>query len=185
MRPALLGLLLLLALPAVGRAERYRVKDAGGFQPLGQAVEFADRYRWQSYTVDFDLSLEDNNRSLGRGSKLKLRVERRGGGSWSYTCKAKGRSPMTANINFLYGKGISVVAECPLPPKEFAKAVDLDPADVGAPSLLFQVNLQDGKASPGAQKGVVFAPSVSIDASELNAYAAAAQDGLAVVFRSK
>jgi len=184
MRTALFGLLLLVAVPGVCRAEKYRVKDTGGFQPLGQAVEFADRYRWQSYTVDFDLSLEDNNRALSRGSKLKLRVERRGGGSWSYTCKAKGRSPMTANINFLFGKGISVVAECAIPPKEFAQAVDLDPADVGAPSLLFQVNIEDGKATPGAQKGIFFAPAVSIDAAELNAYAAAAQDGLAVVFRS-
>ncbi len=180
-----LPLLLVLALPGVCRAERYRVKDSGDFQPQGQAVEFADRYRWQGYQVDFKLDLDDSGRALSRDSKLWVRIERRGGGSWSYTCKAKGAAPMTANVNFLYGKGVSIVAKCPIPPKAFAKAVDLEAEDVGRPNLLFQVRVEDGKASPGAQKGFTFEPMIPIAAAELNAYAAAAQDGLAVVFQSK
>lgn len=182
MRPALLALL--LSVPALCRAETYRIKDQGDFQPQGQAVEFADRFRWQSYSVDFKLELENGAHALARGSKLWLKIVRRDGSKWSYTCKAKGRSPMTANINFLYGSGVSVVAECRIPPKDFADAVDLDQEDVGAPILVFQVNVNEGKAAPGAQRGIAFDAAAPIEASELNAYAAAAQDSLAVVFHS-
>jgi hypothetical protein len=184
MKTSLLALSLLLAIPSLCSAEQYSIKDTGDFAPAGQRVEFADRYGWRSYKVDFDFSLEDNGRSLSKGSKLKVTIARRDGSSWTYTCKAKGRDPMSANINFLFGKGISVVADCKIPEKQFAKAVDLDPQDVGFPNLVFQAIIQDGEIRPGAHRGVYFVPGGQIESTDLNAYALAGDDGLAVVFRS-
>ena len=113
-------------------------------------------------------------------------VTKRDGKKWDFTCKAKGNSPLTANINYLFGKGISVVSECRIPEKEFAKAVDLDAQDVGLPNLVFQVVIQDGEVRPGAQRGLYFVPGGQIESSELNAYAMNNEDptSLAVVFRS-
>lgn len=175
---------LLFALPGLCAAEQYAIKDAGDFAPAGQRVEFADRYGWTSYKVDFDFGLDDSGRTLSRSSKLRVTINRRDGSSWSYTCKAKGRDAMSANINHLYGRGISVVADCKIPEKEFAKAVDLDAQDVGFPNLVFQALIQDGKVSVGAHRGVYFVPGGQIESSDLNGYAAAGDDGLAVVFRS-
>ena len=177
-------LAVLLAVPGFCAAEKYSLKDSGDFAPVGQRVEFADRYGWRGYRVEFDFGLLDGGRALTRDSKLTVRIARRDGSEWSYTCKAKGRDPMTANINFVYGKGISVVAECHIPEKEFAKSVDLHPDDVGRPNLVFQALIQDGQITPGAQRGVYFLQAGQIESSDLNAYALNGQDGLAVVFRS-
>ena len=165
-------------------AERHSLKDAGDFAPAGHRVEFADRYGWRSYTAQFDFALDDTGRALTNNSKLWVKIERRDGSSWSYTCKAKGRDPMTANVNYLLGRGVSVVAECRIPESDFAKAVDLHPSDVGFPNLVFQVLIQDGKVRPGAQRGVHFVQGGAIESSDLNAYASNAADGLAVIFRS-
>lgn len=182
MKLTLLAVLLLL--PGLARAEQYSVKDQGDFEPNGTRVEFADRYGWVGYKVDFDFGLDDGGKTLSRRSKLKVTIERRDGSSWTYTCKAKGKDAMTANVNFLYGKGISVVADCKIPEKQFAKAVDLDAEDVGFPNLVFQAIIQDGQVRPGAQRGVYFMPGGQIESTDLNAYASSGSDGLAVVFRS-
>lgn len=173
---------LLLAAPACA-AEKYSINDSGDFAPTGQRVEFYDRYGWRSYSVDFDFGL-DEGRTLSRDSKLKLKIQRRNGKSWTFSCKAKGRDAMTANINFLYGKGISVAAECRIPEKEFGRAVDLDPRDVGFPTLIFQAIVSEGQVQPGSQRGIYFLPGGDISTSELAAYASNPEDGLAVVFRS-
>jgi hypothetical protein len=174
----------LLAVPGLCFAEKYAIKDNGDFVPNGQRVEFHDRYGWVSYNVEFDFGLDDGGRALSRGSKLKIKIAKRDGSTWTHTCKAKGREAMSANINYLYGKGISVVADCRIPEKSFAKAVGLDPADVGFPNLVFQVIVQDGQVRPGAQRGVYFVPGGQIESSDLNSYASNGADGLAVVFRS-
>jgi hypothetical protein len=179
-------LAVLLLLPGVSFAEKYSLKDQGDFMPSGQRVEFADRYGWQTYQVDFNFGLDQGGRYLSTNSKLKVRITKRDGKTWSYTCKAKGGQPLMANINYLFGKGISIVAECRIPEKNFAKAVDMDAQDVGLPTLVFQVVIQDGEVKPGAQRGLYFVPGGQIESSELNAYAANNEDptALAVVFRS-
>ena len=176
----------LVLLPSLSFAESYSIKDEGDFAPLGQRVEFADRFGWLSYKVDFHFNLDSASRSLTRDSKLTIHIVKRDGRTWSYTCKAKGGAPMTANINFLYGQGISVVAQCRIAEKDFAKSVDLDKDDVGIPNLVFQALIKDGKVSAGAQRGLYFLPGGQIESSDLNAYAAANDDpsSLAVVFRS-
>ncbi|MBI3552217.1 MAG: hypothetical protein HY077_06845 [Elusimicrobia bacterium] len=187
MRLSMLAMLLLL--PASSFAEKYELKDAGDFMPpLGSQnrIEFADKYGWRNYSVDFDFGLDQGGRTLSRESKLTVHIVKRDGKTWSYTCKAKGSQPLMANVNFLYNKGISVVAECRIPEKDFAKAVGLDPQDVGLPSLVFQAMIQDGEVKVGAQRGLYFIPGGQIESSELNAYAANNEDptALAVVFRS-
>lgn len=183
MKKALLAVLMLV--PGLCFAERYSLRDGGDFAPVGYRVEFADRYGWRSYTVDFDFGLENGSRTLSKDSKLTLKIARRDGSTWTYTCKSKGKDNIYANINFLYGKGISVVAECRIPEKTFAKAVDLDPQDVGQPNFVFQAMIQDGEVRPGAQRGLYFLPGGQLEASELNAYAGANDPtNLAVLFRS-
>ncbi len=179
-------LAMLLLMPATSFAEKYSVKDEGDFMPAGQRIEFADRYGWRNYHVDFDFALDASGRALSKNSKLTVHIVKRDGKTWNYTCKAKGGSPLIANINYLFGKGISVVSECRIPEKEFAKAVDLDAQDVGIPNLVFQVVIQDGEVKPGAQRGLYFIPGGQIESSELNAYAMNNEDptSLAVVFRS-
>lgn len=176
----------LVLLPRLSFAESYSIKDEGDFATAGQRVEFADRFGWRSYKVDFRFGLDAGSRALTRDSKLTVKIVKRDGKTWSYTCKAKGGQPMTANINFLYGQGISVVAQCRISEKDFAKAVDLDKDDVGIPNLVFQAMIQDGRVRTGAQRGLYFLPGGQIESSELNAYAAANDDpsSLAVVFRS-
>jgi hypothetical protein len=171
--------------PAAARAEHYKLTDTGDFAPAGHRVEFADRFGWASYKVDMKLGLDQSNRALTPDSKLTLRIERRRGRAWTYVCRAKGRGGLTASVNFIYGKGISVLTECRIFEKDFAKAVDLDYQDVGIPTLVFQIMIQDGQVRPGAQRGIYFLPSGQIESSELATYASAGQDGLAVVFRSR
>lgn len=178
-------LALLMALPGLVHAEAYSLKDAGDFAPLGQRVEFADRYGWRRYEVDFNFGLDESNRALTRGSKLAVKILRRDGSTWKYTCKAKNEA-LSANINFIHGRGISVVVDCRIDQKEFAKAVDLDKDDVGFPSLVFHAMIQDGQVTAGAQRGLYFSPGGQMESSEMNAYAALSEDptNLAVVFRS-
>ncbi len=179
----LLFAVLMLA-PSVAWAQRYSLSDAGEFEPLGQRVEFADRFGWQGYKVDFDFSLDASGRSLADGSRLTLRIDKKGGGHWNYACKAGSSRELHANVNYLTG-GISVVASCRIEARSFAKAVELDSEDVGAPVVVFQALIADGKVLPGAQRGIHFEPAVQIAAAELSAYTSADDaSGLAVVFRS-
>ncbi len=179
-------LLALLLVPSAVWAEKYSVKDEGDFAPLGHRVEFADRYGWKSYSVRFDFSLDESNRALTKGSKLTLKIVKRDGKKWDYTCRAKDERGLKANVNFITGKGISVVVDCRIEGKAFAKAVDLDKDDVGLPNLVFHAMIADGQVTPGAQRGLFFQPGGQLDASELNAYAALGEDpsSLAVIFRS-
>jgi hypothetical protein len=175
----------LLLMPALVRAEKYSVRDEGDFAPAGHRVEFADRFGWRSYHIDFDFGIDEGSRSLSRDSRLKILVKKRDGSEWNYVCRTKG-SALGANINYVFNHGISVVAECRIPEKEFAKAVDLHPEDVGLPNLVFQAWIRDGQVHPGAQRGLYFVAGGQIESSTLNAYASAENDpsNLAVVFRS-
>ena len=164
----------------------YTLHDAGDFAPAGYRVEFADRYGWRGYQADFDFGLDLSGRALTRNSKLTVTIALRDGSNWSYTCKAKGCDGMSANINSVFGLGVSIVAECRIPETKFAKAVGLDPDDVGRPNLVFQAVLRDGEAHLGAQRGIYFLPGGQIEASELSAYAGANDpSALAVIFQSK
>jgi hypothetical protein len=182
MRPLLLALLMFA--PGVLSAEKYSLRDVGDFAPAGHRVEFADRYGWRRYQVDFDFGLDEGSRALTRASRLRVKILKRDGSSWKYACKAK-KGDLGANINFLHGKGISVVVDCRIGRKAFAKAVGLDKDDVGLPTLVFQAMIQDGRVTPGAQRGLSFLPAGQIDSSELNAYVSLNEDptNLAVVFR--
>ena len=42
----------LMLTSAMAWAQRYSLSDAGEFEPLGQRVEFYDRFGWKSYKVD-------------------------------------------------------------------------------------------------------------------------------------
>ncbi|HAM36438.1 MAG TPA: hypothetical protein DEB40_08000 [Elusimicrobia bacterium] len=172
--------------PGGAWAERYSLRDVGDFQPSGQRVEFYDRFGWRGYEVDFDFGLDEGNRMLSSDSRLKLRVQKRDGGRWNYTCKAKGRRPLIANINFLWGKGISVVVECRVDEKAFAKAVGMDPDDVGNPTIVFHAMIQEGQVTPGPQRGLYFEPTGRLAAAELGPYTSKNDDpsSLTVLFRS-
>jgi len=171
----------LLSLPALAGAETYRLREEGDFVAAGYRLEAYDRFGWRAYRVSFDFGLDPATRTLSRGSTLKLELARRKGGAWSYTCKAKRERELSANVNFLYGTGISVVASCRLPAAKFAKAVGLDPEDVGQPTLVFEALIQGGQVTPGAQRGMSFAAVPA--SSELAPYAAAPDaEGLAVLF---
>ncbi len=174
-----------LMIPGLARAHEYVLRDSGEFQPLGQLVEFYDRFGWRSYEVEFDFGLDDTSRSLSSGSRLVLHIVKLDGSRWDYSCKASGRRPLSANINVLFDSRVSVVADCRIDEKSFARAVGLHPDDVGTPDLVFQAIVQDGRASVGAQCGIVLQPSAQSAATELSPYLAASDDpgGLAVVFQ--
>jgi hypothetical protein len=176
---------LLLTLPSLARAHQYQLHDVGQFQPLGQAVEFYDRFGWRSYEVDFDFGLDQAGLSLTSDSRLALRILMRDGGRWDYTCKVSGRRSLNANINVLFDNRVSVVADCRIDVGSFAKSVDLHPDDVGAPDLVFQAIVQDGRVSAGAQCGIAISPAPQSAATELGPYLSAGEDagGLAVVFQ--
>lgn len=172
-----------LMLPGWARAREYTLRDAGEFQPLGQLVEFYDRFGWRSYEVEFDFGLDEAG--LSRGSRLDLHILRRDGSRWDYSCKTSGRHPLNANVNVLFDNRVSVVADCRIDEKSFARAVGLHADDVGAPDLVFQAIVQNGLASAGAQCGIVLQPAQQSSATELSPYLAARDDpgGLAVVFQ--
>jgi opacity protein-like surface antigen len=186
MKRALKALILTLIFAAPAAAEKHQVKDEGGFAATGRFVEFQSRYSWQKWKIDFDFNIDPTKRKLSRKSKLKLKITRRNGRTWSYTCKAKREGEMWANINRLYGKGTSAVVQCRIPPKKFAKAVGLDRDLVGEPTLVFQVMINNGKARAGVQKGLYFLVGGQIEASPMNQYASQSGDpsNLGVLFAS-
>lgn len=188
MKKSIIALIALFAfsLPA-SAAGRYRVKDSGGFAPTGRFIEFASRYGWKSYEVDFDFGIDMQTRRLTRRSKLTIKIERNDGSVWKYRCRAKDRNEMWANINKLYGKGISVLTECRIDPKKFARAVGLDYDLVGEPTLVFQVMIKNEDARAGVHKGMYFLAGGQIEASPMNQYATKIGDpsNLGVLFSSK
>lgn len=187
MKRAAIMLAVMVGLAATAVAgERYTVQDKGGFGRTGRHVEFPSRYGWESYEVDFSFGLERHARALTRRSKLTLKVTMRDGSTWKYRCKASREDEMWANINKLYGKGISILTECRISPKKFAKAVDLDPDLVGDPTLVFHVTVKDGQASVGVQKGMYFVATGDINAGPMRNYAIMQSDpsNLGVIFAS-
>lgn len=182
----LFALAAVLLLPGTLRAAPYTLRDSGDFQPSGHRVEFADRYGWRGYEMKFEFGLEPGGRRLTKDSRLSLRITRRSGGDWEYACRARGRKALSSNINFLHGKGVSVVVECAVDQDDFADAVNLGKEDVGLPHLVFHAMVLDGKVTLGAQRGLYIIPSGQFEASELNAYASVNDDpsNLSVVFRS-
>ena len=117
---------------------------------------------------------------------MKLSIVRRDGSKWSTKCKAKHSDRMWANVNRLYNKGVSVLAECRIPPAEFAKLVKLDKGLVGEPTLVFQAMVKGGEAEAGIQKGFYFLNAAEIEAGELSGYSTREGDpsALSVVFNS-
>jgi len=154
----------------------FSVADRGGFDSTGRHIEFADRFGWRSYQADFDFALDEGK--LAKSSKLRLEITRRDGSTWRHVCKQ-----LLPRVAAVPGFGTSVIVECRIKPKEFAKAVGLDREDVGEPSLIYHAMVQDGKARPGAQRALFFQPTAQLAASELAAYAGGA-GAPAVLFRS-
>lgn len=173
--------LLLLSSPAFA-GERHTVRDAGGFDPSGRTVEFPDRFGWRGYEAEFSFSFDDDG-SLSSSSRLEFVIARRGGGKWKYSCKATSEE-LSARVVPLGGR-ISVVAECRVKPKAFAKAVDLDPEDVGAPLFVFEAVVEHGKARAGGQRGLRFRPDAAVASVDLSPFALSPDaGGLALLFRA-
>jgi hypothetical protein len=176
----LLGLML-LASPAFA-GDLMIVRDAGGFDPAGRTIEFPDRFGWRGYEAVFSFSFSEDG-ALSVGSRLDIAIARRGGGKWKYSCRSSS-GELTTRVVRLIGR-VSVVAECRVKPKAFAKAVDLDPEDVGAPAFVFEAVVESGRARAGAQRGLRFQPNAPVASVDLGPFAANPDaGGLAVVFRA-
>ena len=176
-----------LFIASVAHADnRYVVKDQGIFGATGRFVEFADRYGWQSYEIDFDFRFDAQAGELSRKATLDLAIHKNDGGEWSYRCRGS-RGDLLSNINPIYGRGVSIVVQCRVDPRKLAKAIGLDSDMVGEPTLVFQVNIQDGKAEAGVQKGLYFLAAGQIEGSEMNQYATRTPDlsELSVLFSSQ
>jgi len=164
-------------------AEKYSVTDAGGFGPTGRFVEFSSRYQWASYQAEFDFSVDLDQAQLTRRSKLKIEITRRDGRVWKYVCRSR---DIAAHIVPLYSAGTSVLVECRVNPRKFAKAVGLDVSLVGEPTLVFQVLIKEGKARAGLQKGFYILETEDTRHGSIQAYATPRRDpsALAVLFAS-
>jgi len=177
---ALIGLLLLSSPAFAG--ERMTVRDAGGFDPAGRTIEFPDRFGWRGYEAEFSFSFAGDGKLSG-GSRLNISIARRRGGKWKYSCRASSGELATRVVPL--GGRVSVIAECRVKPKAFAKAVDLDPEDVGAPVLVFEAVVEHGLARAGGQRGLRFRPDFPVASVDLSPFAANPDaGGLAVVFRA-
>lgn len=171
----------LLSSPAVA-GERMTVRDAGGFDPSGRTVEFPDRFGWRGYEAEFSFSFGEDGR-VSRASRLDIAILRRGGGKWKYTCRASS-DDLTARVVPLGGR-VSVIAECRVKPRAFAKAVDLDAEDVGAPVFVFEAVIENGQTRAGGQRGLRFRPDSPVASLDLSPFAASPDAaGLAVLFRA-
>lgn len=172
---------LLLSSPAFA-GERLTVRDAGGFDVSGRAVEFPDRFGWRGYEAEFSFSF-DGDGSLSGASRLNIVIARRGGKKWKYSCRASS-DDLTTRVVPLGGR-VSVIAECRVKPKAFAKAVDLDAEDVGAPLFVFEAVIENGRARAGGQRGLRFRPESPVASLDLSPYAVSPDAaGLAVLFRA-
>lgn len=186
MKRFIAAVVLALAASGASAEDRYEVKDRGGFGSTGRLVEMASRFGWDHYEVDFDFGLEPTQRGITKDSVLKLSITRRDGSSWSTKCKAKKSDRMWANVNRLVNKGVSVLAECRIPPREFARLVKLDEGLVGEPTLVFQAMVKGGEAEAGLQKGLYFLSAAEIEAGELSSFSTREGDpsALSVLFNS-
>lgn len=186
MKRVLMALVLSVLATGASAADHYRVKDRGGFGSTGRLVELSSRFGWSSYETDFDFGLDMGRRNITRDSTLKLTIERHDGTKWSTKCKAKKDRQMWANVNMLFGKGVTVLVECRIDPGDFADLVDLDEGLVGEPTLVFQALVKNGAAEAGVQKGLYFLSAAQIEAGELAPFATREGDpsALGVIFHS-
>ncbi|MFA6030260.1 MAG: hypothetical protein WC969_10430 [Elusimicrobiota bacterium] len=151
-------------------AERYKVSDEGGFGSTGRFVELSSRFGWESYEVRFEFSLEPGERVLGNNSKLEIAIKRRDGSRWRHRCRVDEEGSMKVNINPRVGGGTSVLVECAILPKLFAKAVGVPVDLVGEPTLVFHAIVEGKEARAGVQKGFYFLPSGQSDAGPMGPY---------------
>ena len=171
----------LLVSPAFA-GERMIVRDAGGFDLTGRTVEFPDRFGWRGYETEFSFSFSDDGR-LSNASRLNIVITRRGGAKWKYSCRASG-DDLNARVVPLGGR-VSVIAECRVKPRAFAKAVDLDSEDVGAPVFVVEAVIENGQARAGGQRGLRFRADAPVASLDLSPYAASPDAaGLALIFRA-
>jgi len=188
MKRSLLALiaLALLSLPS-SAADRFHVKDKGGFAPTGRFIEFPSRYGWKSYEVDYDFGIDTAKHRLTRRSTLRITIHRKDGTTWKHKCRAKNTREMWANISQHYNKSITVLTECRIDPKKFARSINVDYDLVGEPTLVFQVMINSDDAQTGAHKGMYFVASGEIEASAMAQYATKTGDPsqLGVLFSSK
>lgn len=176
-----LGLAALLAVPA-SAGERVTVRDAGGFDPAGRTVEFPDRFGWRGYEAEFTFSFAGDG-TLASNSRLDVSISRRGESKWKYACRASS-GDLTTRVVPLAGR-VSVIAECRVKPKAFAKAVNLDAEDVGVPVFVFEAVIENGGARAGGQRGLRFRPDAPVASVDLSPYASFPDAaGLAVAFRA-
>lgn len=174
-------LAMMLLLCPVFAAARITVRDQGGFDPAGRTVEFPDRFGWRSYEAKFSFSFSDDG-SMSDDSRLDIVIIRRRGKKWRYSCRTS-RDDLSTRVVQLPGR-TSVIAECRVEPKSFAKAVDLDAEDVGAPVFVFEAVVERGQARAGGQRGLRFRPGAPVASLDLSPFAASPDAaGLAVVFR--
>lgn len=172
---------MLLCSPAFA-GERMTVRDSGGFDASGRNVEFPDRFGWRGYEAEFSFALADDG-SLSDASRLNIVIARRGGAKWKYSCRASSED-LSARVVTL-GPRVSVIAECRVRPSAFAKAVDLDAEDVGAPVFVFEAVLENGLARAGGQRGLRFRPDAPVASLDLSSFSASPDaGGMAVVFRA-
>lgn len=185
MKKTLLALLT-LTLSAPALAEKYTVTDQGGFGTTGRFIELPSRFGWQSYEVDYELSLDPSTRQLG-ASKLVLTIHKNDGGKWRYRCRTStDDKTMWASIHPIYGSGLQVLTECRVDPRHFSKAVGLRPSEVGEPTLVFAVRIVEGKAEAGVHKGFYFLGGRELEGSSISPYATPEPDpsNLGVVFNT-
>ncbi|MEK7746509.1 MAG: hypothetical protein AAB576_07580 [Elusimicrobiota bacterium] len=161
----------MLGLAPCAMAERYTVTDEGGFGNTGRFIEFADRFGWKSYEIKYNLKLDAAGRKVEDGSTLELTINKNDGSRWRYRCRAAADSKsMWSNVNSLYGQGLSVLTECRIDPRRFARSVDMASDLVGEPTLVFSVVVQEGKARAGVHKGFYFLAANEIESGSMNQY---------------
>lgn len=177
-----LALAALLSVPAAASG-RLVVRDSGGFDPSGRTTEFPDRFGWTGYEAKFEFAL-DSAGALSSDSRLEIAIKRRGARKWKYSCRVS-NDDLSARVVPSLGGRVSVIAECRVKPRAFAKAVDLDSDDVGSPAFVFEAVLEGGGARAGGQRGLRFRPDLPVASVDLSPFAATPDAaGLAVVFRA-
>lgn len=168
---AILGIVFVLGLAPCAMAERYTVTDEGGFGDTGRFIEFADRYGWKSYEIKYNLKLDSAGRRVEDGSTLDLAIHKNDGSRWRYRCRTSSESKaMWSNVNSIYGQGLSVLTECRIDPRSFARSVGLSSGLVGEPTLVVSVIVEDGKARAGAHKGFYFLAANEIESGPMGQY---------------
>lgn len=173
--------LLILSISPVSAAERLSVTAKGGFDAEGRLVEFSDHFGWRSYEATFSFGLEEDGKTLTRDSKLDLAVVSKNGARRHMACRAK-KGDLSARVISIGGRQ-SVIADCRLSVKDFARAVELHHEDVGAPIFVFEAVIEGGHVRPGGQRGLYFRPDTPVLSSILVAYAGnGGGSGLAVLF---